>query len=84
MKRVRFATKEELFESCELVSGSVPPFGEPVLPFQLYLDKDFSETSTRIAFNAGLLTRSIILGMSDYLRVANPIILDFADESKAE
>ncbi len=34
----RFANKEELAELTGLVPGSVPPFGEPILPFKLYVD----------------------------------------------
>src|SRR5258708_6284261 len=37
-KKMRFATPEELMEMTGLVPGSVPPFGEPVLPFPVYAD----------------------------------------------
>ncbi len=37
-KNIRFATTEELFELTGLVPGSVPPFGRPILLFELYLD----------------------------------------------
>ncbi|MBS0261598.1 MAG: hypothetical protein JSS02_06535 [Planctomycetes bacterium] len=69
--RLRFATKEELLELTGLVPGCVPPFGEPILPFPLYVDAAIPENE-RIAFNAGSLTDSIILAMSDYLRLAQP------------
>ena len=49
----------ELSERTGLVSGDVPPFGEPVLPFPLYADESVFE-NPRIAFNAGSLTDSII------------------------
>ncbi len=62
---------DELKELTGLVPGSVPPFGRPILPFDLYLDEAL-RTNDRIAFNAGSLTDSIILGMSDYLRIAAP------------
>ncbi len=39
VKSLRFATAEELMELTGLVPGSVPPFGEPVLPFSLYVDE---------------------------------------------
>lgn len=70
-RKMRFATPEELRELTGLVPGSVPPFGRPVLPFDLYLDTALTEND-RIAFNAGSLTDSIILRMADYLRVAGP------------
>jgi len=54
-----------------LVPGSVPPFGRPILPFDLYLDEAIRRNE-RIAFNDGSLTDSIILPMVDYLRIAQP------------
>ena len=69
VKSLRFATAEELMELTGLVPGSVPPFGEPVLPFPLYIDESI-EANERIAFNAGSLTDSLVLGTEDYLRVA--------------
>ena len=70
-KKMRFATPEELSELTGLVPGSVPPFGSPILPFELCLDQAATQ-NPRIAFNAGSLTDSIILSMSDYLVVAKP------------
>src|SRR5579863_3722223 len=35
-KRLRFANADELKELTGLVPGSVPPFGPPILPFDLY------------------------------------------------
>lgn len=69
--KLRFATPEELAEQTGLVPGSVPPFGEPILSFPLYLDAGIPQND-RIAFNAGSLTDSMILPMPDYLRVAKP------------
>jgi Ala-tRNA(Pro) deacylase len=54
-----------------LVPGCVPPFGKPVLPFDLFVDAAIREND-RIAFNAGSLTNSVIMGVDDYLRVADP------------
>ena len=71
VKKMRFATKEELLELTGLVPGSVPPFGEPILPFGLYVDSRIRDNE-RIAFNAGSLTDSIIMSAADYLRLANP------------
>lgn len=77
-KKIRFSTKEELFDSCQLVPGSVPPFGSPILPFKLYLDKSIL-CNEKIAFNAGSLTNSVILDMNDYLNVAIPEMFDFSE-----
>jgi Ala-tRNA(Pro) deacylase len=71
VKRLRFANADELMSLTGLVPGSVPPFGRPILPFDLYVDEAI-RSNERIAFNAGSLTDSMILGMTDYLRIAQP------------
>ena len=73
----RFANKEELAELTGLVPGSVPPFGEPILPFKLYVDESITRNE-RIAFNAGSLTDSIIMSTEDYVALAQPEIFRFA------
>lgn len=75
-KRTRFATPDELQELTGCVPGCVPPFGEPILPLPLYVDNSIL-ANTRIAFNAGSLTDSIIIDVVDYLRIAKPVIFDF-------
>jgi Ala-tRNA(Pro) deacylase len=62
---------DNLKELTGLVRGTVPPFGRPILPFDLYLDEAL-RTNDRIAASAGSLTDSIILAMPDYLRIAEP------------
>ena len=80
-RKMRFATPDELKELTGLVPGSVPPFGRPILPFDLYLDEALTQND-RIAFNAGSLTDSIILAMSDYLQIARPAkIFSFSELS---
>lgn len=69
---VRFATPEELLELTGLVPGSVPPFGEPILPFKLYVDEHLP-TLERVAFNAASLTESLMMSAADYMRAAGPI-----------
>lgn len=76
-KRLRFATTEELRQLTGLVPGSVPPFGRPVLPFDLYVD-DSIVANEKIAFNAGLLTASIVMDCRDYMRVASPDVFQFS------
>ncbi|HJS08776.1 MAG TPA: YbaK/EbsC family protein [Pirellulales bacterium] len=78
-KRLRFATPEELFERTSLVPGSVPPFGEPILPFKLYADNSLANSGADIAFNAGSLTQSVAMSVADWQRVTNPIWLEFAE-----
>ena len=77
VKKVRFATPEELFKLLGLVPGSVPPFGRPILPFSLYIDTSM-ESLEKVAFNAGSLTMSIIMSAKDYLSVANGKMFDFS------
>src|SRR5580658_2617570 len=76
-RKIRFATPEELAELTGLVPGSVPPFGQPLLPFPLYVDPSVFENE-RIAFNAGSLTDSIVMAVSDYRNLANPEVFSFA------
>lgn len=76
-RRSRFASPEELLRLTGLVPGSVPPFGRPILDLDLYADQSML-TNDRIAFNAGSLTDSIIMGMRDYLSVANPAVFSFS------
>jgi prolyl-tRNA editing enzyme YbaK/EbsC (Cys-tRNA(Pro) deacylase) len=80
--KTRFATAEELAELTGLVPGSVPPFGQPVLPFPLYVDPSVF-ANERIAFNAGSLTDSIIMSVTDYRRLASPEVFEFADPAES-
>lgn len=73
VKKLRFATSAELFKITGLVPGSVPPFGRPVLPVDLYADPAVGSGTGRIAFNAGSLTVSIIMDAGDWARVALPV-----------
>jgi Ala-tRNA(Pro) deacylase len=77
VKKTRFATPAELLELTGLVPGSVPPFGPPILPFELYADTSVT-ANEKIAFNAGSLEDSIILRVDDWLRAASPEVFLFA------
>ena len=77
-RKLRFATREELsMLTGGLVPGSVPPFGRPVLDFPLYVDEAVARNE-RIAFNAGSLTRSVVMSAADYFAVARPSVAAFA------
>jgi len=71
--RLRFASPEELLALTGLVPGSVPPFGEPILPFELLADAAIGTVYPHVAFNAGSLTDSIIMAAADWERVARPV-----------
>jgi Ala-tRNA(Pro) deacylase len=77
VRRLRFATTEELLELTGLVTGTVPPFGEPVLPFPLFADP-LLVSQAEIAFTAGRRDRSLVIPMGDYLRLARPRVVAFA------
>ena len=77
LKKMRFATGEELLELTGLAPGSVPPFGEPILPFPLYCDSELGKTSHLVAFNAGSLTDSIVMSAADWERTARPTRFSF-------
>lgn len=66
VKKFRFATPDELFDLTGLVPGCVPPFGKPILPFELFADPNIGRVEDKVAFNAGLLTRSIVMKASDW------------------
>jgi len=76
-KKLRFAYKDELMEITGLVPGSVPPFGKSLIDLELFVDNSIVKNE-QIAFNAGSLTDSIIMSVQDYLKVANPTIIDFS------
>jgi Ala-tRNA(Pro) deacylase len=78
VRRTRFATLEELRELVGVPPGAVPPFGEPILPFELYADETVGAAAGKVAFNAGSLTDSIIMATSDWAAVARPRRFRFA------
>jgi prolyl-tRNA editing enzyme YbaK/EbsC (Cys-tRNA(Pro) deacylase) len=84
IRSVRFATREELLELTGLVPGSVPPFGEPVLPFELYGDAAIGSAEDKVAFNVGSLTFSILMKASDWKVVAKPVQFSFAKQPAGE
>ena len=82
VKKIRFANQEELANLTGLVPGCVPPFGRPILDFDLYIDRSIIENK-KIAFNAGSLTDSIVMSVEDYLCVADGEMCDFSVDSSS-
>lgn len=74
---LRFASQEELWEKTSLVPGSLPPFGEPILPFKLYVDCSI-ESLSQVAFNAGSLTDSLVITTKDYLNICKGALFSFS------
>ena len=81
VKKLRFATPQELLELTGLIPGSVPPFGGPILPFELFADLSVGAAHGRVAFNAGSLTHSIVMSTADWLAVARPDGFAFAKQA---
>ncbi|PIR04309.1 MAG: hypothetical protein COV59_01595 [Candidatus Magasanikbacteria bacterium CG11_big_fil_rev_8_21_14_0_20_39_34] len=77
VKKLRFATQDELVEKTGLEPGCIPPFGKPIFSFELFVDNSILKNE-KIAFNAGSLQDSIIMSVSEYIRVAKPKIMDFS------
>jgi Ala-tRNA(Pro) deacylase len=78
-RKLRFATAEELFSLTGLVPGSVPPFGRPILPLDLVVDRSVLRNE-RIAFNAGSLQKSIVMSTKDYFTICGGQLADFSQE----
>jgi Ala-tRNA(Pro) deacylase len=78
LKRLRFATPDELLQLTGLVPGSLPPFGHPILPLELFADSSVGVGAGRVAFNAGSLTVSIVMSATDWVSFAKPSRFAFA------
>lgn len=77
VRRTRFASRAELAELTGLVPGTVPPFGEPILPLPLYADAALLELD-RIAFTPGVADLSFVVATAGWRRVARPEVAVFA------
>jgi Ala-tRNA(Pro) deacylase len=78
VKNLRLISPDELRELTGMEVGAVPPFGNLVgLP--TYADRRLLDLP-QISFNAGSRTTSVNLATSDYRRLADPTVADFASE----
>ena len=75
-KKTRFATIEELDSLTGLIPGSVPPFGRPILPFELFVDPSLLQNE-KISFNAGSLEDSVTMGLEDYMKISDAKVFEF-------
>lgn len=78
-QKLRFATPDELLELAGVTKGALPPFGRPILPYDLYVDESIMENE-KIAFNAGVLTKSIIMSVNDWRKIIDFKLCDFTKE----
>ena len=80
VKKTRFATVEELDQKTGLTPGAVPPFGHPILPFELFVDPSLL-SNTKISFNAGSLYNSLTMDLTDYIKISGAKVFDFCKDS---
>lgn len=74
--RASLASPAEVDELTGCVFGAIPPFSfHPQL--KLVADPLLFERFDEIAFNAGMLEKSVILNTADYLRIAKPELAVF-------
>ena len=80
--KASLASPAEVDELTACVFGAIPPFSfHPSL--KLVADPLLFERFDEIAFNAGLLEKSIIMDTQDYLRIAKPELAVFRRETES-
>jgi len=73
---VAFAKREKAEELTGCIIGSIPPFS---FSEQLILLADpLIQENDEVVFNAGRLDRSIMMKLSDYIRIARPQLVSIA------
>ncbi len=71
-----FAQKEKAQELTGCVIGAIPPFS---FNERLILLADpLIQENAEVVFNAGRLDRSIMMKLSDYIRIAQPVLVSIA------
>ncbi|MCS2147775.1 YbaK/prolyl-tRNA synthetase associated domain-containing protein [Scandinavium manionii] len=74
--KASLASPAEVDELTACAFGAIPPFSfHPAL--KLVADPLLFTRFDEIAFNAGLLEKSIVMDTQDYLRIAQPELVDF-------
>jgi Ala-tRNA(Pro) deacylase len=76
-KDARLAKEEEfsnLFPDCD--TGAMPPFGN-MYNVPVYVDRALTE-DPEIVFQAGSHRDTMKIGYTDYVRLAQPVVADFA------
>ena len=79
VKDLRLASAERMTELTGLTIGAVPPFGS-LMGLPTYVDEPVLENE-EIVFNAGSLTRCILMKAVDYLRLEQPIQGNFSSST---
>ena len=80
--KLRFARRDELWDLTGLVPGCVPPFGPPVLPWPLWIDRQLADrvhsADRRLAFTPGVLNRSVVMDVGDWLDIVDGTVGEFS------
>jgi Ala-tRNA(Pro) deacylase len=76
MKRLHFATREEVLSTTRCEPGSVHPFGD-LFGLPTYLDSSVLENEY-VNFNIGLLTKSVRIKRDDLTRLLGAVVAEFA------
>jgi Ala-tRNA(Pro) deacylase len=78
---VAFAQKEKAQELTGCIIGAIPPFS---FNERLILLADpLIQENEEVVFNAGRLDRSIMMKLSDYIRIAQPQLVSIAQRSES-
>jgi prolyl-tRNA editing enzyme YbaK/EbsC (Cys-tRNA(Pro) deacylase) len=73
LKKIRFATPEEMLALAGVIPGCMPPFAAPIFPdVPLLIIANALASCETIGFNAAFLERSIILAARDYFSAVTP------------
>lgn len=73
LKKIRFATPEEMQTLAGVVPGCMPPFAAPLFPdIPLLIVATAIGEVEKLGFNAAYLERSVALSAKDYLSVVMP------------
>ena len=76
LKKMRFATPEEMRDLAGVVPGCMPPFASPIFPrIPLLIVDTALQDVDRLGFNAAYLEKSIVLPSEQYLSAITPSFL---------
>lgn len=75
--KLRFASQDELLKECRVVKGALPPLVSLVYGLPHFIDKSL-QTGEKIAFNAGVLTESVVISTEDFFKLVSAKICEFS------
>ncbi len=84
LKKMRFASPEEMAELAGVVPGCMPPFAAPIFPnIPLLIVSSSLANFETVGFNAAFLEKSIVLPSKGYLAAVSPSYLVDCSSEKA-